>query len=180
MSWFVRPPLSSAPPHTTTWASKRRRSLMSASRAGTKGQGQRGGIEGDLRAEVLKLFVDALQGHCDESMWYLRGWWEIDLGSRLVADWRQYLRRCSPDRSGHGMAERRHSREKKESKDPRRTMETMQGDRPQVQNTGERFYMIVVAQALMAVLCRSRRVCMSKWRGWKGREEKGTVIGRRW
>lgn len=55
-------------------------------------------------------------------------------------------------------------------------METMQGDRLQVQSTGKRFYMIVVAQALMAVLCRSRRVCMSKWRGWKGREEKGTVI----
>lgn len=66
-------------------------------------------------------------------MWYLRGWWEVDLGSRLVADWRQYLRRCSPDESGRRLAEKRHSREGKESKDPRRTMETMQGDRLRVQ-----------------------------------------------
>jgi hypothetical protein len=91
---------------------------MKASGEGTKRQGQGGGIEGDLRAEVLKLLVDALQGHCDENMWYLRGWWEIDLGSRLIADWRQYLRRCSPDGSGHHLAEKQHSREQKNQKIP--------------------------------------------------------------
>lgn len=62
-----------------------------------------------------------------------------------------------------------------ESKEPRRTLETMQGDRLQVQSTRKRLYLIGVAESLMAVLCRSR-VCMSKWRGWKGREEKGTVV----
>jgi hypothetical protein len=104
-------------------------------------------------------------------MWYLRGWWEIDLGSRLEADWRQYLRRCSPDGSGHRLAEKRHLRDGNESKDPKRTMETMQGDRLRVQNSKRRFYMMVVAQSLMAVLCRSRSVfvCQS---GGVGREEK--------
>lgn len=51
----------------------------------------------------------------------------------------------------------------------------MQGDRLQVQSARKRLYLIGVAESLMAVLCRSSLYVEAKWRGWKGREEKGTV-----
>lgn len=96
----------------------------------------------------------------------------IEAGGRLAS----VFASMQPGRIGSPYGGEAALTRKKESKDPRRTKETMQGDRLQVQSTRQRFYMAVAAQSLMAVLCRSRRVCMSKWRGWKGREQKGTVI----
>lgn len=103
---LVRPPLSIAPPHTTAWAANDDTPDESIQREAPKGRGGRaketedkGRRErGDLRAEVLELLVDALQGHCDEGMWYLKGWWKIDLGSRLAELASVF---AFPDWSGH-------------------------------------------------------------------------------
>lgn len=95
----------------------------------------------------------------------------IEAGGRLAS----VFASMEPGRVGSPSGGEAALTREKESKDPRRTMETMQGDRLRVQKMKRRFYVMVVAQSLMVVLCRSRRVCMSKWRGWKGREEKGTV-----
>lgn len=107
-------------------------------------------------------------------MWYLRGWWEkIDLG---IEAGNSGVSLCFglPDRSGSPSGGGRgNSRRQKNQKTPggrwRRCKATVCKSRA----LGRGFYTSGVAESLMAVLCRSRRVCMSKWRGWKGREEKG-------